>query len=313
MSLPHVLQFFCVAVALAQQPTKDWCKDGIKVPSFSEDDGNVSVKFRVAQAPLFSTNPHIGTKLRWLNLYHTALVVVQHLPGLAPKNWTIEFDSVTNVLGAVLPSINGSTLSWNNDARYCVTEGILWGEAHWSQMLDTVLRLNASSARRIFTDFIPAVNDTAHQSKPLYQLWRVETRGVETSPLVKDITCGDGVNWILDFSSRVLLTPPLFELKYTSIVVYADRISKIPVNGKDWPDLIQYFQGMSEVTGGKEAVWHRLLEFLHLMPVHYVYDSNAKAYYKVEGNHFPWLESKYHAVPLEGPPKPAAKPGQGHG
>ena len=34
---------------------------------------------------------------------------------------------------------------------------------------------------------------------------------------------------------------------------------------------------MSEVTGGKEAVWHRLLEFLHLMPVHYVYDSNAKA------------------------------------
>eukprot|EP00913_Durusdinium_trenchii_P019421 g18259.t1 len=244
MSLPHVLQFFCVAVALAQQPTKDWCKDGIKVPSFSEDDGNVSVKFRVAQAPLFSTNPHIGTKLRWLNLYHTALVVVQHLPGLAPKNWTIEFDSVTNVLGA--------------DARYCVTEGILWGEAHWSQMLDTVLRLNASSARRIFTDFIPAVNDTAHQSKPLYQLWRVETRGVETSPLVKDREMGDD-----------------------------GRVE----------------EGMSEVTGGKEAVWHRLLEFLHLMPVHYVYDSNAKAYYKVEGNHFPWLESKYHAVPLEGPPK----------
>lgn len=35
------------------------------------------------------------------------------------------------------------------------------------------------------------MNDTAHQSKPLYQLWRVETRGVETSPLVKDREMGD--------------------------------------------------------------------------------------------------------------------------
>lgn len=39
------------------------------------------VDFLVVQAPLFSTNPRIGTKLRWLNLYHTALVVKQDLPG----------------------------------------------------------------------------------------------------------------------------------------------------------------------------------------------------------------------------------------
>ena len=36
---------------------------------------------------------------------------------------------VTNVLGAVLPKIDNGTLSWNNDARYCVTPGVLWGEA----------------------------------------------------------------------------------------------------------------------------------------------------------------------------------------
>lgn len=35
----------------------------------------------MAQSPLFSTNPNIGTKLQWLNLYHTALVFVQKVPG----------------------------------------------------------------------------------------------------------------------------------------------------------------------------------------------------------------------------------------
>lgn len=252
------------------------------------------------QAPLFSTNPRIGTKLRWLNLYHTALVLQQQLPGSEPQNWTIEFDSVTNVLGAVLPSINGTTLSWNNDARYCVTKGVLWGEAHWSKMFDLVFRLKASQARQIFTDFIPSVNETEHLSKPLYQLWRVEH---DAKTLVKDITCGDGVNWIMDYASRVLQRAPAFELKFTSIVVKADRIANVHVNGPDWPVVVKYFQGMSNVTEGKQPLLHRLLEFLHLMPVHYIYDSNAQAYFKVEGNHFPWLEAKYHAVPLEGPPR----------
>lgn len=140
------------------------------------------------------------------------------------------------MLGAILPHINGTSLSWSNDARYCVTSGILWGEAHWSQMpfgvwstiefrsrFEPVLHLDASRARRIFSDFIPSVNHTAHHEKPLYQLWRVES---STETLVKDITCGDGVSastrflktkrssdsdWILDFASRELHAAPLFE------------------------------------------------------------------------------------------------------
>ena len=300
LSIMQALLLAFVPLVTSQQPSKDWCNTGIKVPDFSDDGGNASVDFLVVQAPLFSTNPRIGTKLRWLNLYHTALVVKQDLPGVASKNWTIEFDSVTNVLGAVLPSINGSTLSWNNDARFCITQGILWGEAHWSKMFDSVLRLNASSARKIFTDFIPSVNDTAHLSKPLYQLWRVISHSSET--LVKDITCGDGVNWILDYASRELHATPAFELKYTSIVIRAERISSVRVNGADWPAVVKYFEGMSNVTEGKQSALRRVLELLSLMPVHYIYDSNQQAYFKVEGNHFPWLEAEYHAVPLEGPP-----------
>ena len=34
------------------------------------------------------------------------------------------------------------------------------GQAHWSKIFEVVLRLNADQARRIFTEFIPAVNET---------------------------------------------------------------------------------------------------------------------------------------------------------
>ena len=50
------------------------------------------VEFFVVQAPLFSTNPRIGTKLRWLNLYHTALVLQQQLPGRDPdQGWGVQW------------------------------------------------------------------------------------------------------------------------------------------------------------------------------------------------------------------------------
>ncbi|CAJ1361388.1 unnamed protein product [Effrenium voratum] len=168
-----------------------WCATGIKMPDFREDGGQPSVEVMMAQSPLFSTNPNIGTKLQWLNLYHTALVFVQKVPGQEVKNWTVEFDSVTNVLGAIKPQIEGDQVIWDHDARFCATEGVLWGEAHWSKIFEVVLRLNADQARRIFTEFIPAVNETSPATKPLYQLMRAEsTTNGET--LVKDITCGDG-------------------------------------------------------------------------------------------------------------------------
>ncbi|CAJ1370415.1 unnamed protein product [Effrenium voratum] len=287
-------------LAAAQQPTKDWCATGTKLPDFTEDEGQASVELVYAQSPLFSTNPKIGTKLRWLNLYHTALVVVQKLPGVEPKNWTIEFDSVTNVAGAVLPNISGMNLTWNNDARYCVTEGILWGEAHWSKMFEVAVRLSAAQARQIFTEFIPSVNNTAHHTKPLYQLWRAQSRTDET--LVKDITCGDGVNWILHYAATVLQVKPVagFELKFTSIVFRADRLD--PVDSSEWTEVVKYFQSLVQFMGPHQSELQRFLEFLHLMPIHYVYDSNAKAYFRVEGNHFPWLEIQYQPIDLEGPP-----------
>jgi len=286
----------------AQQPSSDWCNTGIAVPDFEDDGGAPSVDVFVVQSPLFSTNPTIGQKLGWFDLYHTGIVLRQQLPGASPRNWTVEFDSVTNVLGAVLPQIDNATLSWNNDARYCVTTGVLWGEAHWSKMFDKAMQLTSRQAQRIFSDFIPSVNNTAHNNRPLYQLWRAEDR--EDKLLVKDITCGDGVNWFLHFANLQLGVPVLegFELKFTSIVFHADRLTSIDVGGEEWPNVVKYFQGMVDALEAKESKFGRLLDFLHLVPVHYVYDGNAKAYFKVVGNHFPWMSARYRTASLEGPP-----------
>jgi len=288
----------------AQLPSKDWCATGIAVPDFAEDAGvTPTVNAYVVQSPLFSTNPHIGKKLGLFDLYHTAMVFRQEIPGQEPRNWTVEFDSVTNVLGAVLPKIDNGTLSWNNDARYCVTPGVLWGEAHWSKMFDLALQLTSVQATKIFTDLIPSVNRTAHQSRPLYQLWRVTRREPEQT-LIKDITCGDGINWILHFASTRLQVPveASFELKFTSILFHADRLNPVAVGSEQWPDVVKYFEGMIQAMASHQTLLERLLEMLHLMPVHFVYDSNAKAYFQVIGNHFPWLSAEYRTVPLEGPP-----------
>ncbi|CAE7907541.1 unnamed protein product, partial [Symbiodinium microadriaticum] len=96
-------------------------------------------------------------------------------------------------------------------------------QAHWSKMFDLALQLTSTQATKIFTDLIPSVNRTAHQSRPLYQLWRVTRREPEQT-LIKDITCGDGINWILHFASTRLQVPVEagFELKFTSILFHAD-------------------------------------------------------------------------------------------
>eukprot|EP00439_Symbiodinium_sp_Y106_P039898 s2022_g4.t2 len=265
----------------AQLPSKDWCATGIAVPDFAEDAGVTP-----------TVNAYVVQKLGLFDLYHTAMVFRQEIPGQEPRNWTVEFDSVTNVLGAVLPKIDNGTLSWNNDARYCVTPGVLWGEAHWSKMslgwhcicsrsyfilillqsvanftlFDLALQLTSVQATKIFTDLIPSVNRTAHQSRPLYQLWR-------------DITCGDGINWILHFASTRLQVPveASFELKFTSILFHADRLNPVAVGSEQWPDVVKYFEGMIQAMASHQTLLERLLEMLHLMPVHFVYDSNAKA------------------------------------
>eukprot|EP00440_Ansanella_granifera_P058668 gb/GFBE01063586.1/.p1 GENE.gb/GFBE01063586.1/~~gb/GFBE01063586.1/.p1 ORF type:complete len:323 (+),score=83.79 gb/GFBE01063586.1/:1-969(+) len=295
-----------VPLAAAQLPTAGWCATGIRQPDFSDDGDVASIDVIVAQSPLFASNPSIGKKLGYVNLYHTALVLVQRVQGEV-KNWTVEFDSVTNVLGAVLPGVDGDNLTWDNDARYCVTEGVLWGEAHWSKTFEVAMRLTAKQATRVFTEFVLPTNSSAPHMKPLYQLWKVVDRSGEEQTLIKDITCGDGTNWILNFASKELGVPVLtdFRLRFTELVFVADRVEPVKTDDPtEWSELLEYFKGMVHVVAKGQNIVGRLEDVLRLMPLKYVYDSNADTYFKIIGDRFPWFQARFQETALTGPPWP---------
>eukprot|EP00930_Biecheleria_cincta_P055804 TRINITY_DN42073_c0_g1_i1.p2 TRINITY_DN42073_c0_g1~~TRINITY_DN42073_c0_g1_i1.p2 ORF type:complete len:322 (+),score=74.47 TRINITY_DN42073_c0_g1_i1:67-1032(+) len=282
-----------------------WCDTGIHQLNFVSDADQPSIDVIVAQSPLFASNPKIGKKLGWFNMYHTALVLSQRIPGQAAKNWTVEFDSVTNVLGAVLPEMNGTELTWNNDARFCITEGVLWGEAHWSKTFEVAMRITASQAHKVIQDFVMPLNSSVHHEKPLYQLWKVVKRDKEEEILVRDITCGDGVNWFLNYANKALgvQLESGFSLSFTSIVFRVDRVEPVKTdNATEWAKVIKYFQEVVEFAAKGESILQRGEILLKLMPLKYVYDSNSKTYFEAIGDSFPWFSARFDKKALEGPP-----------
>jgi len=282
-----------------------WCDTGIALPNFVNDADHASVDVIVAQSPLFASNPKIGKKLGWFNLYHTALVLSQRIPGQEARNWTVEFDSVTNVLGAVLPQVNGTELAWNNDARFCITEGVLWGEAHWSKKFEVAMRVTASQARKVVKDFLLPLNRSTHHQKPLYQVWKIVKRDREEELLVKDLTCGDGANWFLNYANKFLgvQLESGFSLSFTSFVFRVDKVEPVKTDDTaEWAKVIKYFQEMVQFAGKGRSVLERGEDLLKLMPLKYVYDSNSNTYLEVFGDNFPWFQATYDKKALEGPP-----------
>jgi len=295
-----------------------WCATGIEARSadFGWDWGRPSVDIVVAQAPLFSSNPGIGQKLKWFNMYHTAVILQQdgRVIGGANRTLTIEFDSVTNVAGAALPgNITGDELIWSNDARFCITRGVLWGPEHWTKTFDAVARVTAHQAQRLLSDFVWHLNHTEHGAKPSYQLWKVVS-GIsgQEQTLVPDITCGQGVAWVLNYATTKLgaTLRTGFELRYTTTVLNVGHIEPVNVSDvSEWRSLVEFYKLQKQVTQSGTSTWQKILDLFRVLPAKYVYDSNAKVYYKLFDCAFPWVEVQYDVTPIEAPPwlpRPAA-------
>lgn len=237
-----------------------WCSTGMSQPDFAEDSDQPSIDVILVQAPLFSSDPKIGQKLRWFGMFHTALVLSQQLPGVPPQNWTLELAAVTNVIASTLPRIVDEDLIWDNDARYCVTPGILWGREHWTQSYEVVTRLTARQGRKVFADFVLPLNASGHKRRPLYQLWRVASRSDPKTDFIKDLTCGDGVSWFLKHAQ--LLGAPLpsdFTFKSTKVDILADRIKPVNRSSPDeWSQVVDYFRGMQQEVQPNQTFVERL-------------------------------------------------------
>eukprot|EP00933_Yihiella_yeosuensis_P051349 TRINITY_DN49273_c0_g1_i1.p1 TRINITY_DN49273_c0_g1~~TRINITY_DN49273_c0_g1_i1.p1 ORF type:complete len:363 (-),score=46.52 TRINITY_DN49273_c0_g1_i1:55-1038(-) len=318
MSSPRILLFAFLAFSQPLFARGGWCDAGISFPDFAKDNDVASIDVIVAQSELFHNNPKIGRKLGLFNLYHTALVLVQRVPtehSTIVRNWTVEFDSTTNVLGAILPQVRNDTLLWDNDARYCLTEGILWGKEHWSKSYEVAMRITAKQATKLFTDFVLPVNASARHTKPLYQLWKIKSRDRPLSKtLIRDITCGDGVNWMMHYANTKLGVSlmPHFQYKVTEIVFHADRVE--PVDTKvpaAWTDVLQNYKDMVQLVRGNASIWKKFEDIKRVfLPLKYVYDSNSETYFHVVGNRLPFFEATYQATELQGYPWAAAVPSE---
>jgi len=254
----------------------------------------------LAQAPLFSVNPAIGKKMGWIGMYHSAIILAQN-----ERFWTLEFAAVTNVLSTALPTIRGDELTWSNDARYCITEGILWGREHWSETYDVVMTVNSAHARRAISDFVGSINTTSHGSKPQYQMFKVVSDGLfeQKKTLIDDITCSQGIVWFLDYIARVLGVPPRkgFKLRLTSTEVHARSVELVNTTvEKEWADVVDYFKHMASLAEGAsplQIVWR-----LATLKIKYIYDANDEVYYRIHGNHFPSFWTTFHKKTLVPPP-----------
>lgn len=308
-SLPSLFLFLLPGVQAQFYP---FCLDGISSAEFAN---NEPVEVIIAQAPLFSTNPAIGDKLKYLNLYHSTIIFAQ---GSSKRRyWTLEFDYTGgNVLKAIVPQMvpnasapGGVSMIWNNDARFCLSNGLKWGREHWSKTYESVTNISAVKAQSAFKSFISTANGTARGMQPQYQLWRVAHTGLlghVKQTFVEDITCNNGAIWFLHHLSTVegAALRAEFAFRGTATILKAHRVEEVsPDDPKKAEAMVHYFQTLSDMVVSNKSMAHKFLDLMEwTIERKFVYEPNTKVYYELFGSFLPWIEFKYFEFPLMGPP-----------
>mmetsp|Transcript_43596 Transcript_43596/g.135650 ORF Transcript_43596/g.135650 Transcript_43596/m.135650 type:complete len:339 (-) Transcript_43596:82-1098(-) len=307
--------------ATAYGQVYDFCKTGIPRASFAEDGGKPSIDVILAVAPLFSTNPKIGGKLGMLGLYHTALALAQKSPSGETRYWTLEFDFTKgSIIAGAMPTIDGEKLSWDNDARYCLTDGLLWGRDHWKKQFDTVMTISKEQAERMFDELVFPVNSTAHGSFPQYQLWRVvrspgaklpgnlegprKQHVLNLNTMVGDVTCADGINWVLNYIKNDLGVPPhqSFQYKGTTVWVTAHKLEKVDVTDPAaWAEIVSYYSSQRKIVSNVSMV-EKVMGLPAFFPMKFIYNANTNTYFRVHGNRPPYMHIEYAPSLLLAPP-----------
>jgi len=191
-------------------------------------------------------------------------------------------------------------LTWNNDARFCLTEGLLNGREHWTTHFDTVALITGAQARDALEQAVYRFNGTDAGTKPLYVLWDIKPSKA-ASPTIRDVTCADGADWFLHHIQSELKVPlrPWFKFKVTKMKVHCDELVPVDVsNHLEWITMVRYFKHQTELVKGGVNILERFLALLATFPCKYVYDANEDVYYKIHGNHFPYFDIEHEEMPL---------------
>jgi len=259
--------------------TRHWC-GGSGVGSLS--DSNVSVIY--AQAPLFSTNPSIGGALGQIGLHHTAIVFQQD-----STYWTLEFDLTAqnkdghSISSGFLPDVDGLELLWDNQARWCLTDGLLHGQEHWVTRFESFAQILPTKFEQLMTEFVPSLNGTTAESVAVgYNLFRIVDIG--GNELVPDVTCANGAIWLRDYlESEGMAIDPNFGFAVTRLDIQVGSISEVTsADLEQWQELVDFymqFRGLFE--NSTMSIYGKISAVTAAFPLQFVYDSNKNKYFKL--------------------------------
>jgi hypothetical protein len=290
-----------------------FCSDGMAKPNFTK--GEV-VEVIYAQAPLFSLDPRIGQHLGLINLFHSSIVLAQGADSNR-RYWTLEFGSTApSPLAIMAPEVianksapGGASMLWHNDAKYCLTYGLLHGTRHWTTHLDVVMSVSVEDVTRAFDDFVAPLNRSKPGEKPQYHTFKVAHAGFFGGikhTFVEDMTCNHGALWFIHYLNGAVLgnlVPPDFKFKGTVAVVNAWGVKRVHSSDPQWEHVLKYYGKLSEVVSSKKSLLQKFVDLIELaVERRYVYDPNSGEYFELIGNFFPWVSFQYDALTLTGPP-----------
>jgi hypothetical protein len=289
-----------------------FCPDGMSKPNFTKGE---IVEVLYAQAPLFSLDPKIGQHLSLINLFHSSVVLAQGVD-TDRQYWTLEFGFMNpSPLAVMVPQLvanestpGGTSLVWRNDAKYCLTYGLLHGRHHWTTHLDIVMSTSAEDVTRVFDDFVIPLNNSKPGNRPQYHNFKVAHAGffgkIEKT-FIEDLTCNHGALWFIHYLSTLgNPIPPDFQFKGTVALVNAWGVKQVDTTSPwQWKNVVNYYRKLSEVVSSNKSHVRKLLDVVELVVERrYAYDPNSRNYYELIGNFFPWVVFQYDSLTLTGPP-----------
>jgi len=224
-----------------------------------------------------------------LGLFHTALIFKQ-----GNQTWTLEFDNAATSTGppgaGYYPEISHlvggkAKLEWKyNAARWCLTNGLMWGRDHWKKTFDEIATITPKIFEGIFTDVIAPINSSVPSDGPFYNIWHVRNETVREVDVVQDITCGNGAIWVRDYllSKGVVVKPGQ---KVTRVHVTVQDATRVGPLDDEWDSVVKFYSDLSQVFAGTGNMIDKMLHMFSALPLKFAFNGNniTHPYLKLHG------------------------------
>lgn len=262
-----------------------WVPIDIRTVPRANDKDTIDVVY--LQAPLLKWK--FGDILADFHLFHTA-VGFKH----REKNfdWTVEYDAVPDLFGAVLPIIVNETLIWKNDGAAIVYGSI--NSTYWSSSNKVLTQINGTIYNSML-EWMLTVNSTL----PYYNLFNVMHKWTidKNSYYLQSNTCADFQLLVFDFLA-------------TLGADFKGPVMKDDVNlyTTDRPRLVSFEENKGEILAFYELLTAKFskMEHLHIAEIieeiyqlvrGEVYLYYNQSYYLCK-LHWPNIDWKYYARPI---------------